>query len=80
MPNAVVNDVDLYYERWGEGPRLLFLNGSGATIAKRIVQNPPHEMPTKCAFGSFSPSMTSTSHSPYELTFTDGRASADLTD
>jgi pimeloyl-ACP methyl ester carboxylesterase len=33
VPNAVVNDVDLYYERWGEGPRLLFLNGSGATIA-----------------------------------------------
>jgi pimeloyl-ACP methyl ester carboxylesterase len=28
-----VNDVELYYERWGEGPRLLFLNGSGATIA-----------------------------------------------
>jgi pimeloyl-ACP methyl ester carboxylesterase len=28
-----VNDIEVYYERWGEGPRLLFLNGSGATIA-----------------------------------------------
>jgi pimeloyl-ACP methyl ester carboxylesterase len=33
VPTAVVNDIELYYERWGEGPRLLFLNGSGATIA-----------------------------------------------
>jgi pimeloyl-ACP methyl ester carboxylesterase len=33
VPAAVVNDIELYYERWGEGPRLLFLNGSGATIA-----------------------------------------------
>jgi pimeloyl-ACP methyl ester carboxylesterase len=33
VPNAIVNDIELYYERWGEGPRLLFLNGSGATIA-----------------------------------------------
>ncbi len=33
MPKAVVNDIECYYERWGEGPRLLYLNGSGATIA-----------------------------------------------
>ena len=33
MPTAVVNDIELYYERRGEGPRLLFLNSSGATIA-----------------------------------------------
>jgi len=28
-----VNAIELFYERGGEGPRLLFLNGSGATIA-----------------------------------------------
>jgi pimeloyl-ACP methyl ester carboxylesterase len=28
-----LNGIDLYYERWGEGPRLLFLNGSGSSIA-----------------------------------------------
>ena len=33
MPTAVVNDIELYYERWGTGSRLLFLNGSGSSIA-----------------------------------------------
>ena len=27
-----LDDIDLYWERRGEGPRLLFVNGSGATI------------------------------------------------
>src|SRR3954452_4465173 len=33
MPTARCGDIDVYYERSGEGPRLLFLNGSGATLA-----------------------------------------------
>ena len=33
MPAVVVNGIDLYYERRGSGARLLFLNGSGATLA-----------------------------------------------
>ncbi len=32
MPTAHVNGIDIYYERSGAGPRLLFLNGSGATL------------------------------------------------
>ena len=32
MSRAQANGVDLYYERWGEGPPLLFLNGSGSSI------------------------------------------------
>jgi len=32
MPTAHVNGIDIYYERSGSGPRLLFLNGSGATL------------------------------------------------
>ena len=32
MPTIAVNGIDLYYERLGEGPPLLFCNGSGATI------------------------------------------------
>jgi pimeloyl-ACP methyl ester carboxylesterase len=32
MATLVLDDVELYWERGGEGPRLLFLNGSGATI------------------------------------------------
>jgi pimeloyl-ACP methyl ester carboxylesterase len=32
VPTAHLNGVDVYFERDGNGPRLLFLNGSGATI------------------------------------------------
>lgn len=32
MPIASSDGIDLYYERSGTGPRLLFLNGSGATL------------------------------------------------
>jgi pimeloyl-ACP methyl ester carboxylesterase len=33
MPTIAANSIDLYYERQGAGPRLLFFNGSGATLA-----------------------------------------------
>lgn len=33
MPTASVNGIDIFYERRGDGPRVLFLNGSGATLA-----------------------------------------------
>jgi 3-oxoadipate enol-lactonase len=32
VPTVTLNDIDLYYERAGSGPPLLFLNGSGATL------------------------------------------------
>jgi pimeloyl-ACP methyl ester carboxylesterase len=32
MPTVTTDGVDIYYERRGRGPRLLFLNGSGGTI------------------------------------------------
>jgi len=32
MPTALVNGIDVYYERSGEGPRLLFCNGSGQNL------------------------------------------------
>jgi pimeloyl-ACP methyl ester carboxylesterase len=32
MATLAIGDLDLYWERRGEGPRLLFVNGSGATI------------------------------------------------
>ena len=41
MPSALLNGIDVFYERSGEGRRLLFLNGSGATIAaSRILLAP----------------------------------------
>ncbi len=32
MATARLNGIDVHYERRGEGPRLLFINGSGATL------------------------------------------------
>jgi pimeloyl-ACP methyl ester carboxylesterase len=32
VPTVAVNGIDVYYERAGEGPRLLFFNGSGSTL------------------------------------------------
>lgn len=32
MPTAHLNGIDLYFERSGEGRRLLYFNGSGATL------------------------------------------------
>jgi 3-oxoadipate enol-lactonase len=37
MPAADGNGIRIFYERWGRGPRLLFLNGSGASIASSEV-------------------------------------------
>jgi pimeloyl-ACP methyl ester carboxylesterase len=33
VPTVTANGVEVYYERRGHGPRLLFLNGSGSSIA-----------------------------------------------
>jgi 3-oxoadipate enol-lactonase len=33
VPTVTANGIELFYERWGSGPRLLFLNGSGSSIA-----------------------------------------------
>jgi pimeloyl-ACP methyl ester carboxylesterase len=33
VPSVVANGIEVYYERSGHGPRLLFLNGSGSSIA-----------------------------------------------
>jgi 3-oxoadipate enol-lactonase len=32
VPTISANGIDIYYERRGSGPRLLFFNGSGATL------------------------------------------------
>src|SRR5262245_21154708 len=33
VPTVTANGIELYYERRGSGPRVLFFNGSGATLA-----------------------------------------------
>ena len=37
MPLAAVNGIDLYHERQGAGPRLLFVNGSGGDLRRPPV-------------------------------------------
>jgi pimeloyl-ACP methyl ester carboxylesterase len=37
MPTAALRGIDVYYEHRGSGPRLLFVNGSGATLATVAV-------------------------------------------
>ena len=34
MPNVRANGIDVYFERLGSGPPLLWLNGSGSTVAQ----------------------------------------------
>jgi 3-oxoadipate enol-lactonase len=41
MPSTHANGMDIYYERHGEGPRLLFFNGSGATLANASTMLQP---------------------------------------
>jgi 3-oxoadipate enol-lactonase len=37
IPTTTANGIGLYYERSGSGPRLLFLNGSGSTLASSAM-------------------------------------------
>ncbi len=37
MPTLAANGIDIYYERTGSGPRLLFLNGSGSSLASSAL-------------------------------------------
>lgn len=43
MPTASVNGIDLHYRRTGSGRRVLFLNGSGATLASTGLLLAPFE-------------------------------------
>ena len=37
MPTVRANGIDVYYERLGSGPPLLWLNGSGSTVAPAVI-------------------------------------------
>lgn len=41
MPTARINGIEIFFERSGTGERLLFLNGSGATLAGTTVVMAP---------------------------------------
>ncbi|MBL8778967.1 MAG: alpha/beta fold hydrolase [Acidimicrobiales bacterium] len=37
MPTAALNGIEVYYEQRGTGPRVLFANGSGSTLAEAAL-------------------------------------------
>jgi len=39
---VALNGIDVYYERSGAGPRLLYFNGSGATVARTRIMVEPY--------------------------------------
>ncbi len=41
MPTAAVNGIEIVYERAGEGPALLFVNGSGSSLAESALVRAP---------------------------------------
>jgi 3-oxoadipate enol-lactonase len=43
MPLAPVNGVDIAWERNGEGPPLIFLHGTGSTVASNVMLRRPFE-------------------------------------
>lgn len=51
MPHAPVNGIDLYYERHGTGTPVLFLNGSGSTLAEAAGSEEPQPNSTRPTFG-----------------------------
>jgi 3-oxoadipate enol-lactonase len=42
MARATLNGIDVYYERSGEGPTMLYLNGTGATLATSRLSIDPY--------------------------------------
>ena len=47
VPTITANGIELYYERRGGGPRLLFFNGSGASLATSArLGQPPEAAPS----------------------------------
>jgi pimeloyl-ACP methyl ester carboxylesterase len=43
MPRALIDGIDIAWERAGEGPPLLFLHGSGSSMATNVLLRRPFE-------------------------------------
>ena len=68
MPHTTANGIDVYYELHGEGPRLLFCNGSGATLEQTgFMLTPYAERFEVLAFDQRGLGRTSIPPGPYEM-------------
>ncbi|CAN5867556.1 3-oxoadipate enol-lactonase [soil metagenome] len=68
MPTAAVNGIDISFERKGEGPSLLYLNGSGSTLADtELVRAPFVERFDLLAHDQRGLGLTSIPPGPYSM-------------
>lgn len=68
MPHVSANGIDLYHEVHGEGPRLLFVNGSGATLATTGMMLEPYAQRFEVlAYDQRGLGLTSIPDGPYEM-------------
>jgi pimeloyl-ACP methyl ester carboxylesterase len=68
MPHVAANGIDLYYELRGQGPRLLFVNGSGATLAQTGMLIDPYVARFEVlAYDQRGLGQTSIPPGPYEM-------------
>jgi len=68
VPHTTANGIDVYYELHGEGPRLLFCNGSGATLEQTgFMLTPYAERFEVLAFDQRGLGRTSIPPGPYEM-------------
>jgi 3-oxoadipate enol-lactonase len=68
MPTVTANGIDIYHETRGRGPRLLFVNGSGATIARTGMMIDPYA--ARCevlAYDQRGLGQTTIPPGPYEM-------------
>jgi len=69
VPTVHVNGLDVYYEQSGEGPRLLFLNGSGATLTTtKLLIDPFRERFDVVAHDQRGLGRTAVPPEPYSMT------------
>jgi 3-oxoadipate enol-lactonase len=69
MPHARVGDIDIYYERQGEGPRLLFISGTGGDLRTKpnVFDGPLARSFEVLAFDQRGLGRTSKPDEPYSM-------------
>ncbi len=68
MPTVTANGIEIYHELHGEGPRLLFVNGSGATLESTGMMLAPYAARFEVlAFDQRGLGRTSIPDGPYEM-------------
>ena len=69
MPRTTVGDIDIYYERQGEGPPLLFISGTGGDLRNRpgVFEGPFPKAFDLVAYDQRGLGQTSKPDQPYSM-------------